>query len=123
MTAVDVGGKAVTLDHKDGRVALPFGGRRTAAVFKGLTPAQVGERLGKTILELGGNNAMIVTESAELDLALAEDIGGGDASTAVTVPPLASTRVWACTTWAPATWLGTPNMPSWTETLAAMGIG
>jgi aldehyde dehydrogenase (NAD+) len=30
----------------------------------------VAERFGRTILELGGNNAMIVTESAELDLAL-----------------------------------------------------
>jgi aldehyde dehydrogenase (NAD+) len=30
----------------------------------------VGQRLGRTLLELGGNNAMIVTESANLDLAL-----------------------------------------------------
>lgn len=30
----------------------------------------VAERFGRTILELGGNNAMIVAESAELDLAL-----------------------------------------------------
>ncbi|MBK8846365.1 MAG: aldehyde dehydrogenase family protein [Bacteroidetes bacterium] len=30
----------------------------------------VGERLGKTILELGGNNAIIITENADLDLAL-----------------------------------------------------
>ena len=30
----------------------------------------VGRRLGKTLLELGGNNAIIVTESADLDLAL-----------------------------------------------------
>jgi aldehyde dehydrogenase (NAD+) len=30
----------------------------------------VGERLGRTILELGGNNAIIVTPSADLDLAL-----------------------------------------------------
>ncbi|MBN2411942.1 aldehyde dehydrogenase family protein [candidate division KSB1 bacterium] len=29
----------------------------------------VGERLGKTILELGGNNAIIITQSAELELA------------------------------------------------------
>lgn len=32
--------------------------------------ATVGARLGKTILELGGNNAMIVTESADLELAI-----------------------------------------------------
>jgi aldehyde dehydrogenase (NAD+) len=37
-------------------------GRHVAAV--------VGERLGKTILELGGNNAVIVTPSADLDLAV-----------------------------------------------------
>ena len=37
-------------------------GRRVAQV--------VGERLGKTILELGGNNAIIVTPHANLDLAL-----------------------------------------------------
>jgi aldehyde dehydrogenase (NAD+) len=37
-------------------------GRRVAAV--------VGERLGRTILELGGNNAIIVTPSANLDLVL-----------------------------------------------------
>jgi aldehyde dehydrogenase (NAD+) len=30
----------------------------------------VGERLGRTILELGGNNAIIVDESADLDLAM-----------------------------------------------------
>ncbi len=32
--------------------------------------ATVGARLGKTILELGGNNAIIITENADLDLAL-----------------------------------------------------
>ena len=32
--------------------------------------ATVGGRLGRTLLELGGNNAIIVTESANLDLAL-----------------------------------------------------
>ena len=32
--------------------------------------AVVGERLGRTILELGGNNAMIVAPSADLDLAV-----------------------------------------------------
>lgn len=37
-------------------------GRRVAEV--------VGRRLGRTLLELGGNNALIVTESANLDLAL-----------------------------------------------------
>ncbi|HIA27721.1 MAG TPA: aldehyde dehydrogenase family protein [Planctomycetes bacterium] len=37
-------------------------GRRVAEV--------VGKRLGRSLLELGGNNAIIVTESADLDLAL-----------------------------------------------------
>ena len=32
--------------------------------------ATVANRLGRTLLELGGNNAMIVTESADLDMAL-----------------------------------------------------
>ena len=30
----------------------------------------VGERLGSTILELGGNNAIIVTENADLDMSI-----------------------------------------------------
>jgi aldehyde dehydrogenase (NAD+) len=30
----------------------------------------VGARLGKSILELGGNNAIIISENADLDLAL-----------------------------------------------------
>ncbi len=30
----------------------------------------VGKRLGKTILELGGNNAIIVTENADLNQAV-----------------------------------------------------
>jgi aldehyde dehydrogenase (NAD+) len=30
----------------------------------------VGERLGRTILELGGNNAIVVTENADLDMAV-----------------------------------------------------
>ena len=37
-------------------------GRRAAEV--------VGRRLGRTLLELGGNNAIIITPSADLDLAL-----------------------------------------------------
>jgi aldehyde dehydrogenase (NAD+) len=31
---------------------------------------QIGERLGRSILELGGNNAVLVTEGADLDLAV-----------------------------------------------------
>ncbi len=32
--------------------------------------AEVGKRLGKSILELGGNNAIIITENADLDVAI-----------------------------------------------------
>lgn len=32
--------------------------------------AIVGERLGRSLLELGGNNAIIITENADLDMAL-----------------------------------------------------
>ena len=36
----------------------------------------VGKRLGKTILELGGNNAVIVTDSADLDMAIPSIVFG-----------------------------------------------
>lgn len=36
----------------------------------------VGERLGKTILELGGNNAVIVTDSADLEMAIPSIVFG-----------------------------------------------
>lgn len=36
----------------------------------------VGQRLGKTILELGGNNAVIVSESADLDMAIPSIVFG-----------------------------------------------
>lgn len=36
----------------------------------------VGERLGKTILELGGNNAVIVSDSADLDMAIPSIVFG-----------------------------------------------
>lgn len=32
--------------------------------------AVVGERLGRSLLELGGNNAIIITEHADLDMSL-----------------------------------------------------
>lgn len=40
----------------------------------------VGERLGKTILELGGNNAIIITKSANLELALMGSLFGAIAT-------------------------------------------
>jgi aldehyde dehydrogenase (NAD+) len=51
--------KRIPLISTTGSVRM---GRRVASV--------VGARLGKTILELGGNNAVIVTPSADLDLAV-----------------------------------------------------
>lgn len=43
----------------------------TGSVRMGRAVAKtVGERLGKTLLELGGNNAIIVTENANLDIAV-----------------------------------------------------
>jgi aldehyde dehydrogenase (NAD+) len=50
---------AVPIISATGSTAM---GRKVAPV--------VAQRFGRTILELGGNNAMIVTDSAELDLAL-----------------------------------------------------
>ena len=38
--------------------------------------AAVAARLGKSILELGGNNAIIVTEHADLDMAVAGAVFG-----------------------------------------------
>lgn len=37
---------------------------------------KVGERLGKTILELGGNNAIVVTENADIEMAVRATIFG-----------------------------------------------
>ncbi len=36
----------------------------------------VSERLGRTLLELGGNNAIIVTENANLDMAISGSVFG-----------------------------------------------
>lgn len=52
------------VEHKD--VALV-----SATGFMGrIVGPKVAERFGKSLLELGGNNAMILTPSADLDLAL-----------------------------------------------------
>ena len=48
--------------------ARPTSGRRSAV--------RVAERLGKSLLELGGNNAIIVDESANLDLAVPSIVFG-----------------------------------------------
>src|SRR6266566_5596054 len=52
----------------DSRVAL-ISATGSVRMGKQLAPV-VAERLGKSILELGGNNAVIVTQSAEQDMAL-----------------------------------------------------
>ncbi|MBS4056567.1 MAG: aldehyde dehydrogenase family protein [Bacteroidales bacterium] len=41
----------------------------------------VGERLGRTLLELGGNNAIVVTENANLDMALRATVFGAVGTT------------------------------------------
>jgi aldehyde dehydrogenase (NAD+) len=57
-----------TLMTEDSRIPLVSA---TGSTRMGKQVAQtVGTRLGKTLLELGGNNAMIVTPSADMDLVL-----------------------------------------------------
>jgi len=62
--------KRVPLVSATGSVPL---GRRVAE--------RVGKRLGKTILELGGNNAIIVTPSADLDMAVMATLFGAVGTT------------------------------------------
>lgn len=64
-------GEAMSRDH---RVALLSA---TGSTRMGKRVAEVvGQRLGKTILELGGNNAIIITENANLDLAMVAAVFG-----------------------------------------------
>jgi aldehyde dehydrogenase (NAD+) len=58
----------------DKRIAL-FSVTGSTAVGKRVGEI-VGKRLGKTILELGGNNAVIVSESADLDMAIPSIVFG-----------------------------------------------
>lgn len=49
----------------------------TGSVRMGRAVAKVvGERLGRTLLELGGNNAIIITENADLDIAIRGSLFG-----------------------------------------------
>jgi aldehyde dehydrogenase (NAD+) len=65
---IDAGNDLATRFVEDRRVALVS---FTGSTAVGRTVAQrVAARLGKTLLELGGNNAVIVDESANLDLAI-----------------------------------------------------
>ena len=59
---------------KDKRIAL-FSVTGSTAVGKRVGQI-VGERLGKMILELGGNNAVIVSESADLEMAIPSIVFG-----------------------------------------------
>ena len=54
----------------------------TGSVSAGRTAAQkVGQRLGRTILELGGNNGIIITEYADLQLAIPAVVFGAVGTT------------------------------------------
>lgn len=58
-------GEMMTTDKKVSLISA------TGSIRMGKIVAQkVAERLGKTILELGGNNAMIITENADMDVAV-----------------------------------------------------
>ncbi len=59
---------------KDEKIALLSA---TGSVRMGKAVAQaVGQRLGRTLLELGGNNAIIITENADLDIAIRGSLFG-----------------------------------------------
>lgn len=58
-------GKKMASDHRIPLVSATGSTRMGKAVGEA-----VGKRLGKSILELGGNNAIIVTENADLDIAI-----------------------------------------------------
>src|SRR5690606_7902930 len=58
-------GERLAADHRIALVSATGSTRMGKSVA-----SAVAARLGKSILELGGNNAMIVTEHADLDIAL-----------------------------------------------------
>ncbi|MBI1904289.1 MAG: aldehyde dehydrogenase family protein [Planctomycetia bacterium] len=64
-----VGGKDVAQWMADDPRLPLFSATGSCAMGRALSP-RVAARLGRTLLELGGNNAAIVTETAELDLAV-----------------------------------------------------
>ena len=64
---------------KDKRIPL-FSVTGSTAIGKRIGKI-VGERLGKTILELGGNNAVIVSEHADLDMAIPSIVFGAVGTT------------------------------------------
>ena len=58
-------GKTLAEDHRIALISATGSTRMGKSVA-----AAVGARLGKSILELGGNNAMIITEDADLEIAI-----------------------------------------------------
>ena len=64
-------GKWITEDHRIALVSATGSTRMGKDVAQ-----QVGARLGKSLLELGGNNAMIVTASADLKIAMRAAVFG-----------------------------------------------
>jgi len=64
-------GKAMTNDKRIALISATGSTRMGKEVAQG-----VAARLGKSILELGGNNAMIITEHADLDIALPAAVFG-----------------------------------------------
>ena len=64
-------GKAMTNDKRIALISATGSTRMGKEVAQG-----VAARLGKTILELGGNNAMIISEHADLDIALPAAVFG-----------------------------------------------
>ncbi|MBI1731257.1 MAG: aldehyde dehydrogenase family protein [Gammaproteobacteria bacterium] len=69
LSQILIGGPAAAL-HLAGDARIPvISATGSTAMGRELAPV-VARRMGRSILELGGNNAMIVTPSADLDLAL-----------------------------------------------------
>ena len=64
-------GKWITEDHRIALVSATGSTRMGKDVAK-----RVGARLGKSLLELGGNNAMIVTATADLNIAMRAAVFG-----------------------------------------------
>lgn len=69
LSQVIIGGRDVgqaLVDHPD----VPLISATGSVPMGRAVAGRVAERLGRSLLELGGNNAMIVTESADLDMAV-----------------------------------------------------
>ncbi len=69
LSTVIVGGTERALQLADDRRVALLAATGSCAMGRALAP-RVAQRLGRSLLELGGNNAVIVTPSADLELAL-----------------------------------------------------